>query len=143
MGNVALVGISGSGRSQREDYLHWKLFSPRVGLAYRLTDKTVLRAAYGISYPPPPSGQDGPNLSPVNGALDIGSNTFGVNGPNSIQATVDNPFPNGINQPLRRNASHRDFYGQAIFAMRVPGAQIRMCSSGTRQSNGRSARMRP
>ena len=76
MGDVALVG-SPEWPSQREDYLHWKLFSPRVGIAYRVTDKTVLRAAYGISYPPPTLGQDGPNLSPINGAPTSVTNTFG------------------------------------------------------------------
>jgi outer membrane receptor protein involved in Fe transport len=111
MGNVALVG-SQAWHSQREDSLHWKLFSPRLGLAYRVTDKTVLRAAYGISYPPSTLSQDGPNLSPVNLAP-----TTVTNG----SATVANPFPFGLNQPLRRNAQPSDFYGQAIFAMRVPG----------------------
>jgi len=123
MGNVALVH-SPAWPSQREDSLHWKLFSPRVGIAYRVTDKTVLRAAYGISYPPPTLGQDGSDLSPINGAPTSNTNTFEVqNGsPNNIQATVDNPFPNGITQPIRRNATPSFFYGQAIFAMRVPGA---------------------
>jgi outer membrane receptor protein involved in Fe transport len=123
MGNVALVRTP-AWPSQREDFLHWKLFSPRLGLAYRLTDKTVLRAAYGISYPPPTLGQDGSNLSPINGAPTSVNNTFNVqtNSPDSIQATVDNPFPFGINQPIRRNAPPSFFYGQVIFAMRVPGA---------------------
>ncbi len=111
IGNVALVGSS-AWPSQREDKLHWKLFSPRLGLAYRLTDKTVMRAAYGISYPPSTLSQDGPNLSPVNLAP-----TTVTDG----SATVANPFPSGLNQPLRRNAQPSDFYGQAIFAMRVPG----------------------
>src|SRR5947209_14351249 len=31
-----------------------KLFAPRVGLAYRLGDKTVLRAGYGLNYDPIP-----------------------------------------------------------------------------------------
>ena len=110
MGNVALVN-SPAWPSQREDDLHWKLFSPRLGLAYRVTDKTVLRAAYGISYPPSTLSQDGPNLSPINAAQ-------GGGGPN---ATVDNPFPNGLPQPLRRNATPSTFYGLPIFAMRVPG----------------------
>ena len=30
--------------------IHWKYFAPRIGLAYRLNDKTVLRAGYGITY---------------------------------------------------------------------------------------------
>jgi outer membrane receptor protein involved in Fe transport len=110
MGNVALVA-SPQWHSQREDYLHWKLFSPRLGLAYRVTDKTVLRAAYGISYPPSTLSQDGPNLSPINAAQGGGGPT----------ATVDNPFPNGLPVPVRRTAQPSDFYGQAIFAMHVPG----------------------
>ncbi|HKV05588.1 MAG TPA: TonB-dependent receptor [Candidatus Acidoferrales bacterium] len=123
MGDVALVA-SPEWPSQREDFLHWKLFSPRLGIAYRLTDRTVLRAAYGISYPPPTLGQDGPDLSPINGAPTSVTNTFSVQtgGVDNIQATVENPFPNGINQPLRRNFPPADFLGQAIFAMRVPGA---------------------
>ena len=113
IGNVALVN-SPSWHSQREDYLHWKLFSPRLGLAYRLTDKTVLRGAYGISYPPSTLSQDGPNLSPVNLAPASGGPT----------ATVANPFPNGLPTPLRRNATPGDFYGQGIFAMRTPGDKM-------------------
>ena len=113
MGNVALVA-SPSWHSQREDNLHWKLFSPRLGLAYRLNDKTVLRGAYGISYPPSTLSQDGPNLSPVNLAPASGGPT----------ATVANPFPNGLPQPLRRSATPGDFYGQGIFAMRTPGDKM-------------------
>ena len=113
MGNVALVA-SPSWHSQREDNLHWKLFSPRLGLAYRLTDKTVLRGAYGISYPPSTLSQDGPNLSPVNLAPVSGGPT----------ATVQNPFPNGLPEPLRRSATPGDFYGQGIFAMRTPGDKM-------------------
>ncbi len=32
----------------------YKYFAPRVGLAYRVTDKTVIRAGYGVSYTPFP-----------------------------------------------------------------------------------------
>jgi hypothetical protein len=110
MGNVALVN-SPDWKSQREDNLHWKLFSPRLGFAYRLTDKTVLRGAYGISYPPATLSQDGPNLSPINAAQGAGDST----------STVANPFPNGLPQPKRRSATPGDFYGLPVFAMRVPG----------------------
>jgi outer membrane receptor protein involved in Fe transport len=113
MGNVALVN-SPAWPSQREDYLHWKLFAPRLGFAYRVTDKTVLRAAYGISYPPSTLSQDGPNLSPINAAQGGGGAT----------ATVDNPFPLGLPKPLRRNAIPSTFYGLPIFAMRVPGDPV-------------------
>jgi Carboxypeptidase regulatory-like domain/TonB-dependent Receptor Plug Domain len=122
MGNVALVGTS-AWPSHREDNLHWKLFSPRIGLAYRTSETTVLRAAYGISYPPQTLAQDGPNLSPINLSPTSVTNTFQVQTgqPNSIVATTDNPYPFGLNQPLRRNAPPSFFYGQSTFAMRVPG----------------------
>lgn len=132
MGNVALVN-SPAWRSQRENDLHWKLFSPRLGLAYRLTDKTVLRGAYGISYPPSTLSQDGPNLSPVNLAP-----TTVTDG----SATVADPFPNGLNQPLRRAAQPSDFYGQAIFAMRVPGdkvAYVQQWNAAVEQQIGKDA----
>ncbi len=117
MGTVALVNSSDY-PSKREDNLHWKLFSPRLGVAYRVTDKTVLRAGYGISYPPTTLSQDGPNLSPVNNAP-----TF-YTAANAPGLSVSNPYPagaGGINPPLRRNAGPDDFYGQGVFVMRVPG----------------------
>jgi hypothetical protein len=40
------LGKNGFPRSSRD--LHWHDFAPRLGLAYRLTDKTVIRAAYAL-----------------------------------------------------------------------------------------------
>ena len=40
------LGQDGYPRTGRE--LHWHDFGPRLGLAYRVTDKTVVRAAYGL-----------------------------------------------------------------------------------------------
>lgn len=121
MGNVALVN-SPAWPSQREDVLHWKVFSPRLGLAYRLTEKTVVRAGYGISYPPTTMAQDGPNLSPINTALTTNTNTFQVQtgSPSSIIATVANPLPFGITAPPRRDVPPSFFDGQLIVA-RKPG----------------------
>jgi hypothetical protein len=121
MGNVALVNTP-AWPSGREDYLHWKVFSPRLGAAYRVTDKTVVRAGYGISYPPTALSQDGPNLSPANAASTAVSNTFQVQtgSPDSIVATVSNPFPFGINQPPRNSADPGFFYGKLIVACK-PG----------------------
>jgi hypothetical protein len=82
--------------SRREEALHYKLFSPRLGFAYRIDDKTVARGGYGISYLPSEITQDGPQLSPVGRAVTNVNNTPGQ----PLQATVDNPLPNGVNQPL-------------------------------------------
>jgi hypothetical protein len=50
-------------------------WAPRVGLAYRLFDKTVLRSAYGISY--------------VHFNRLGGENLLGYNGPNIVNAQID------------------------------------------------------
>jgi len=88
--------------SRRQEELHWKLFSPRLGIAYRFDPKTVVRSGYGISFLPADMDQAGPQLSQVVRAATSNINTFGQ----PLQASVANPLPNGINKPL---AAHRLF----------------------------------
>lgn len=51
LGALAFLG-DGPGRNGRRSFAdtYYKAFGPRVGLAYQLTAKTVLRAGYGIYY---------------------------------------------------------------------------------------------
>jgi hypothetical protein len=121
MGDVALVD-SDRWSSKYEDHLHWNAFSPRLGLAYRASDRTVIRGGYGLSYPPISLSQDGPNLSAVNSAQTFAANTFRVQtgSPSSILTTVANPLPFGVNQPLRRAVDSNFFYGKLIVA-KSPG----------------------
>jgi trimeric autotransporter adhesin len=50
-GTAGLYQFSGVGGNPRgQTNLDWKNWAPRVGFAYRLGDKTVIRSAYGISY---------------------------------------------------------------------------------------------
>ncbi|MBI2687379.1 MAG: TonB-dependent receptor [Acidobacteria bacterium] len=42
-----------------------KLFAPRAGFAYRLTDKTVIRSGYGLTYDPIPFGRPLRGLYPA------------------------------------------------------------------------------
>jgi outer membrane receptor protein involved in Fe transport len=80
-----------------------KRFAPRIGLAYRLGDKTVFRGGYGIYFVPYSVEQ--------NTAL---GNVFSVNSPqafdpngqvrqpgttNAPTVFLSNPFPNGITAP--------------------------------------------
>jgi outer membrane receptor protein involved in Fe transport len=118
LGLLSLVN-SPAWPSRREDNLHWKLFSPRVGFAYRMTEQSVIRAGYGISYLPPSLSQDGPLASPVNAITTPVTNTFSSGG-NTIRATVANPFPSGIALPPQRNANFVNYLGGRI-ASRVPG----------------------
>ncbi len=102
--------------SRREESLHWKLFSPRVGLAYRLDDKSVVRGGYGISYLPASVTADSPANSPINSAVTNLSNTPG----STLNATVANPFPTGILLPTARNPQGLvNVLGQTIVS-RIP-----------------------
>jgi hypothetical protein len=102
--------------SRREEQLHYKLFSPRLGFAYRANEKTVVRSGYGISFFPAEITADSPNASPINGASTSLSNTWG----SPLLATIANPLPNGINLPTgRTQAGLNAALGQSI-AGRIP-----------------------
>jgi hypothetical protein len=75
--------------------------APRVGLAFKVTDKMVLRSGYGMFYAPHPYGtsdnvgvgfsQTTPFVSTVDGATPI--------------ATISDPFPNGFVLPFGMGAT--------------------------------------
>jgi hypothetical protein len=81
---------------------HYKYFAPRLGLAYRLKDSTVLRAGFGISYTPFPDNSYAYNF-PVraNNQFDPAVTTFGpaVLADGVTPATFQNGFP-GLIQPI-------------------------------------------
>jgi len=81
---------------------HYKYFAPRLGLAYRLTDKTVIRAGFGISFTPFPDNSYAYNF-PVrsNNAFNPAVASFGpaVLTDGVTPATFQNGFP-AIIQPV-------------------------------------------
>jgi hypothetical protein len=92
---------------------HNHLFAPRVGLAYRIFSKTVLRAGYGINYPPQWVSSGAPYTSPINAA--VTNVPFG--------GTLSNPL---LTQPLiqpvgRTPGGLSQFVGQSI-SSRIPGS---------------------
>lgn len=50
---LVIAGVGGNPRDLGLDR-HYKDFAPRLGVAYRLNDKTVIRTGFGISYSPFP-----------------------------------------------------------------------------------------
>lgn len=82
--------------SRREESLHWKTFSPRVGVAYRFDSRSVIRSGYGISFFPAVLDQDGPQLSSLTRSATTNQNSVGQ----AVGATVANPFPNGVTPAL-------------------------------------------
>ncbi len=102
--------------SRREEELHWALFSPRIGFAYRAGPQTVIRAGYGLSFLPAELTADSPSASPINSAFTGIDNTVGQ----PLLTTVANPLPNGIHLPTGRTQAGLDAaLGQGI-AGRIP-----------------------
>jgi hypothetical protein len=114
--SLVIAGIGGNPENLgRKTYYHY--FAPRFGTAYRLTDKTVLRAGFGISYTPFPDNTYAFNY-PVraNNAYNPLITTYGPALLNNGQiATFQNGFPpavlpavpsNGIIQNAPTNQSY-------------------------------------
>ena len=88
--------------------------APRVGLAYQLTPKTVIRTGYGIVWLPIDVNLDSAPDHDVINAI-TGNMITSVNGGVSPYNLLANPFPNGITQPPQRSANYQqDLYGQTI-----------------------------
>ena len=74
----------------------WINIAPRVGVAYKLTDKLVLRGGYGMFYPQTGGGANQGFSTTTTWVSTLGGD--GIN-PNPA-APLNNPFPNGFTQPL-------------------------------------------
>lgn len=113
-GRIGLVNSPDS--PSRNNTKLGNLFSPRVGLAYRLSDKTVIRTGYGIFW----LGNDiafgfAPNGDPVNAYTTPFIGT--LDGSLSPKDTLSNPFPTGLVPPPGRSPNFQQlFYGQGITA---------------------------
>ena len=100
--NTLLVGGYGNIPENLGIATHYKYFAPRLGLAYRLREKTVIRAGFGISFTPFPDNSYAYNF-PVrsNNAFNPAVASFGsaVLADGVTPATFENGFP-AIIQPV-------------------------------------------
>ncbi|MEO7144931.1 MAG: carboxypeptidase regulatory-like domain-containing protein [Bryobacteraceae bacterium] len=110
-GALAFVGVNGASRLDSNP--NRNNFAPRLGIAYRLGDKTVIRGGGGIFY--------SNNWGVGTGSTGFGSSGFFAN--TSIVASLDgvtpivtlsNPFPNGIVQPTGSRLGAATLLGQSI-----------------------------
>jgi len=74
----------------------WLNLAPRIGMAYKLTDKLVVRGGYGIFYPQTGGGSNQGFSTTTTWVSTVGGD--GIN-PNP-SALLRNPFPQGLNQPI-------------------------------------------
>ena len=90
---------------------HLALFAPRLGLAYRLTEKTVIRSGYGIFYVQN-DGTGGSQLTSVTQAW-----VPTVDNQLTAASVLSNPYPTGLLQPPQRNPIYQtNLLGTSISA---------------------------
>ncbi|MFN7938505.1 MAG: carboxypeptidase regulatory-like domain-containing protein [Bryobacteraceae bacterium] len=115
---LPLVGRLALVNSQERSTRHWadqynKQFAPRAGFAFSITPKTVLRGGYGLFWLPLAIARrenlveaTATGSSPFLGSIDGGRTPYRV---------LSNPFPDGITQPVGRDANfQRTLTGQVI-----------------------------
>ncbi|HEY4050551.1 MAG TPA: carboxypeptidase regulatory-like domain-containing protein, partial [Acidobacteriaceae bacterium] len=100
-GNVELVNTPAY--PHRTNLLpHYDLFSPRLGITYRLTHSFVVRSGFAILFSPTANIQQDaqPYQAPVNLAFtQINPTTQPIN-------SFSNPFPGGVLQPVGRSSNY-------------------------------------
>jgi len=87
--------------------------APRLGIAYQVNDKTVVRAGGGLFYSNNWGSGSGSNNFGSTGFAATTSIVTSINGVNPI-VTLDNPFPNGILSPTGASLGGATQLGQAI-----------------------------
>ncbi len=112
-GSIGLVNSPGYG--YRSNILpDWKQFAPRLGLAYQIASRTVLRMGYGIFWIP---NNVAWAYSPNNDAVNSISTPFvsSINNGLTPYNNLANPFPQGILQPPGRNPVYQQsLLGQGV-----------------------------
>ena len=108
-GGILFAGVNGVPRGM------WQTdannFAPRVGLAYQLRNRTVLRAGYGIFFES--LGADRIDVL-QQGFSQRTPLTPSQNNGLTFRATLTNPFPDGLQTPAGASAGLATFLGQAV-----------------------------
>lgn len=106
-GGIGFVGANGTGR--RLQNTQSTSFDPRLGFAYRVDERTVVRGGFGIFHAPP---VDLANASEGYAAVTTSNPTLadGV----TPQFNLSNPFPSGLNQPTANTLGLNTYLGQNI-----------------------------
>ncbi len=107
-------GLAFDGKDQRGLWdTDYKNLAPRIGTAYKITDKLVVRSGVGIYYPP--------TVAVSNGTTDGFSTTTAwvstQGGGGIVPANLlSNPFPQGLNQPVGNSQGLLTLVGNGINA---------------------------
>jgi len=103
-GGIGFAGIDGNPRSPAST--DWNNFQPRIGAAYALNDKTVIRGGWGLFFLNPTFRG---NLNGFSQSTPYVSSLDAARTPSS---SLDDPFPTGILQPPGASLGMLTFLGQ-------------------------------
>lgn len=115
MGQMVFVGTSASKYGRHQAPTQWKDFAPRIGFAWGLGDKTVIRGGYGLVYQA--SALQAAGTSGGAGTDGFTSSTglnFTLNNQQTVNTTFDNPAPTGFNLPQGVAGGPSTFLGEGI-----------------------------
>lgn len=110
-GALSFVGVNGASRYQSNPDTN--NFAPRVGFAYNMTPKTVIRAGGGIFYGTNWGIGGAPNSFGISG---FGTSTSIVTSLNGVTPVtfLDNPYPTGLNPVTGSSLGAATFLGQSV-----------------------------
>jgi hypothetical protein len=111
-GGLVFANRNGTPRGQKDPDNN--NFAPRVGLAYKLSNRFVLRSGFGVFYSP--TTGTGPNATNSGGISynAITNVTTSIDGGRTPFTTLSNPFPQGFNRPANGADGLLTFIGQSI-----------------------------
>ena len=108
----------------------FNLLAPHVGFIFRPTKNSAVRGGYTISYLPPDIQGSGTGLMPFSSLVNSATTSFTNGAQTNFAANVktpnfhlDNPFPNGINQPTGASnpAFMKSYVGTGIPTQPISG----------------------
>ncbi|HKW19623.1 MAG TPA: TonB-dependent receptor [Terriglobales bacterium] len=113
------AAVHSSAYSPRTPFPAWKNIAPRIGFSYQLDSNTVIRSGYGMFFlPVDVRWDDAPHNLFTNSSVTPWIPSVTVNGvpiPNGA-VTLNNPFPNGIVQPMYRDQALINVQGNGVGA---------------------------
>src|SRR5262249_5091876 len=130
-GRLGLVS-SPDNPSRHAAAAHMSLFAPRLGFAYRVTNRTVIRSGYGIFFVQN-DGTGGAQLTSVTQSW-----VPTVDAELTPASTLSNPFPTGLLQPPQRNPNYQTLLLGTGISAPIPERRRNIsaiCSSGTSTSS--------
>lgn len=114
VGGLVFAGARTPGAPRGVRDIDWNNFGPRIGFAYKITNRIVVRSGFGIFYAP--TTGIGPNATNA-GALGFNAITpftSSLDGGRTPYATLSNPFPDGFIPPENGQNGLLSFIGQGI-----------------------------